>query len=431
MDDISKMDKRISSKKKESTNSTTQPKSRKLPPVRGEKPTNSTTDGMSKQSKPSPSAKEMAANKDDAKSRKIKTLAPMDMLVGETPAGEKKELGFAESIGGYDFRAWEKYDVEKAMEEIDSNDQLSEQEKKDKLANARDSQKQREALRKKRLERDRENLSSDFLEALDGMSKEEREFIATRERQKGNECFKAGELDEAIVNYTRSAALNPFNAPVHANRSLAFLRLKMFERAEDDCTHALEVDPKYTKAWSRRGMVRHRRGKYADAISDFELALKLEPTNVEVSKLLSKSKAKFEELEGVDRKAGTSFTRVKIEEVDSDSDEDDTKDKGNDESEAQGFRKIAIVEEDDSDSDEDGNEDEDDASTSAGNFTKVQIECDDDESDDSRGCEGEKEYTTVAIVDVDDDDESDDDDDDSTAKEVRNLHCNAHVYAIL
>jgi tetratricopeptide (TPR) repeat protein len=336
----------------------------------------------------------------------------MDRLVGEMPTDENgKGVGFSESIGGYDFRAWEKFDVDKALEEMDKDEVMSDDEKKRKLATARNTQKEREAHRKMRLARDRENLSSDFLEALDAMSKEEREFMATRERQKGNECFKAGELDEAVVNYTRSAALNPFNAPVHANRSLAYLRLKMFERAEDDCTHALEVDPKYVKAWSRRGMVRHRRGKYAGAMTDFETALELEPSNVEVSKLLSKSKAKFEELEGIDNKAGTSFTRVTIEEVDSDNDDDD--EGGDDESGGgQGFRKISIVMDDDSDSDEESDGDEDQAPAKS-EFTKVQIVCDDDESDDS-GDEAEKKYTTVSIVDVDgdeDDDESDDDDD--------------------
>jgi hypothetical protein len=49
MDDISKMDKRITSKKSGGADKAKPLKSRKLPPVRGEKPTNSTTDGTSKQ----------------------------------------------------------------------------------------------------------------------------------------------------------------------------------------------------------------------------------------------------------------------------------------------------------------------------------------------------------------------------------------------
>ena len=36
---------------------------------------------------------------------------------------------------------------------------------------------------------------------------------------------------------------------------------------------AVRLDPSYVKAWTRRGMVRHKRGKYSRAVADFDEAL--------------------------------------------------------------------------------------------------------------------------------------------------------------
>jgi tetratricopeptide (TPR) repeat protein len=83
------------------------------------------------------------------------------------------------------------------------------------------------------------------------MSTAERSFCAIREKQKGNECFKAGEVTEALVFYTKSICLDPSSSVVYASRALAHLREKSnFEQAEGDCTKALEIDPAYLKALS-------------------------------------------------------------------------------------------------------------------------------------------------------------------------------------
>ena len=58
---------------------------------------------------------------------------------------------------------------------------------------------------------------------------------------------------------------------------MACLRLDKYEQAEEDCSRALELKPDYVKALSRRGMARHKRGRYKDAISDFEAALSAQP----------------------------------------------------------------------------------------------------------------------------------------------------------
>lgn len=85
---------------------------------------------------------------------------------------------------------------------------------------------------------------------------------SVREKQKGNECFKAGENDEAFEYYTRSLALDDSSAVVYSNRALVCLRTGKLETAEDDCSRALFLDPDFTKARSRRGIARFKSGKY-------------------------------------------------------------------------------------------------------------------------------------------------------------------------
>ncbi|KAL4162365.1 hypothetical protein PRNP1_002908 [Phytophthora ramorum] len=94
-------------------------------------------------------------------------------------------------------------------------------------------------------------------------------------------------------------AYDDTDAILYANRALVHLRMKNFAAAEDDCTRAILLDPGYMKGWSRRGMTRYRRGKYAESVQDFKEALRLEPGNREVTKLLKAAKEKHEEVNGV------------------------------------------------------------------------------------------------------------------------------------
>lgn len=63
---------------------------------------------------------------------------------------------------------------------------------------------------------------------------------------------RAKEYADAIEHYTLSLGFHANNPSVHANRAAAYLKIKMWDAAETDCTMALELDPKYLKAWIRR-----------------------------------------------------------------------------------------------------------------------------------------------------------------------------------
>lgn len=108
------------------------------------------------------------------------------------------------------------------------------------------------------------------------------------EKEKGNRLFKDGRYDEAIESYGIGIECDPHNPVLYANRAMAFLRKNMLGAAEEDCSRALEWDPKYVKAYHRRGLARQGLSKKALAAEDFRTVLSLEPNNKEARQHLSK-----------------------------------------------------------------------------------------------------------------------------------------------
>ena len=206
------------------------------------------------------------------------------------PSAEELEAKKENRIPGYDFRAWDKYDVDKECDKLEDKEKAQEEARKRRAREARerDDAKARKAL---------EDLAKCRTElGCDDLAPAERQFLARREKNKGNEAYRASENRDAYDSYTRSLAYDASSAVVFANRAMACLRLGLLERAEDDCTCALKIDPSYHKARQRRGMTRHKRGKYALAIEDFERACADDPDNLALRKLLKQACDKFEEV---------------------------------------------------------------------------------------------------------------------------------------
>jgi len=86
------------------------------------------------------------------------------------------------------------------------------------------------------------------------------------EKTKGNESFRISDNNDAVLCYSRSIAYDATSALVWANRAMAYIRLELYDLAEADSSVAIKLDSRYTKAYSRRGLVRFKRGKYADVM---------------------------------------------------------------------------------------------------------------------------------------------------------------------
>ena len=203
----------------------------------------------------------------------------------------------ANRISGYDFKAWEKFDAEAAVSSIDESERKAQEE----LQRAKEQLRSESMSAAERRDRQHEEL----MEKLRGdgswaqMSETARALKAERERLKGNEYFKSKEFVTAYDCYSRSIAFNE-TATAYSNRAIASIKLERFEAAIADCTRSLNLEPKFLKALVRRGTAFTFVGQYGKAIDDFNAALELEPTSIEISKLLEKAHLKFRDVEGKD-----------------------------------------------------------------------------------------------------------------------------------
>ncbi|KAH7678624.1 TPR-like protein [Dioscorea alata] len=116
---------------------------------------------------------------------------------------------------------------------------------------------------------------------------------AASEKELGNEYFKQRKFNEAIDCYSRSIALRPTSV-AFANRAMAYLKVKRYEDAENDCTEALNFDDRYVKAYSRRATARRELGKLKSSLQDAEFAMRLEPNNQELKKQHMETKSLLE-----------------------------------------------------------------------------------------------------------------------------------------
>ncbi|XP_071740390.1 uncharacterized protein [Rutidosis leptorrhynchoides] len=126
-----------------------------------------------------------------------------------------------------------------------------------------------------------------------GFMTDEGSVDANSEKELGNEFFKKRKYKEAVDCYSRSLALSP-TAVAYANRAMAYLKLKRFQEAEDDCTEALNLDDRYIKAYSRRSTARKELGKLKDSKDDADFALRLEPHNQEIKKQYADAKSLYD-----------------------------------------------------------------------------------------------------------------------------------------
>ncbi|MCO5547523.1 hypothetical protein L7F22_000973 [Adiantum nelumboides] len=118
---------------------------------------------------------------------------------------------------------------------------------------------------------------------------------ATSEKEMGNKLFKEKKFVQAIECYSRSIALQS-SAVSYANRAMAYLKIRRFEEAEEDCTEALALDDRYVKAYSRRATARKELGNILGAVADSEFALRLEPDNKELKEQYVNVKALCEKM---------------------------------------------------------------------------------------------------------------------------------------
>ncbi|XP_071809983.1 RNA polymerase II-associated protein 3-like [Asterias amurensis] len=241
--DISKKDEALKSDK------VTEDKS--LPPVRNQH-----------QKKPNKKKKKPPNSKQQSEAKKPQN---------GTPPGKSR-------IKAYDYRTWDKFDVEKACAELDSDEDLPADVNKDEDERIEtDSEEERELEMQRRIQQ------------------------ASMEKDKGNALFKKGNYDDAVICYTAGMEADPTNAILPANRAMARLKQKRYEDAEKDCDKSISIDCTYVKAYARRAAARFELGRLEEATKDYWQVLNLEPSNKQAATEIYKITRIVKEREDTER----------------------------------------------------------------------------------------------------------------------------------
>uniref|UniRef100_A0A8C3KBY0 Sperm-associated antigen 1 n=1 Tax=Calidris pygmaea TaxID=425635 RepID=A0A8C3KBY0_9CHAR len=177
-------------------------------------------------------------NEDDKKPQYLRTdalherqdnLPPIRCSSSCLPANQNKKLQNKlrnKKNVPRDYSEWDKFDVEKECSKIDEGCEENN-------SKARFFSRPSLPIIEKKID-------------TTGMTMKEKIFIATREKEKGNEAFAIGDFEEAVTYYTRSISVIP-TAAAYNNKAQAEIKLQDWDSALQDCEKVLDMEPDNVK----------------------------------------------------------------------------------------------------------------------------------------------------------------------------------------
>ncbi|XP_058104591.1 hsp70-Hsp90 organizing protein 3-like [Magnolia sinica] len=106
--------------------------------------------------------------------------------------------------------------------------------------------------------------------------------IADEEREKGNEFFKQQKYPEAVRHYTEALRRNPQDPRVYSNRAACYTKLGALPEGLKDAEKCIELDPAFSKGYTRKGAVQFFMKEYDKALETYQEGLKHDPNNQEL-----------------------------------------------------------------------------------------------------------------------------------------------------
>ncbi|KAH9611459.1 hypothetical protein KSS87_009109, partial [Heliosperma pusillum] len=121
-------------------------------------------------------------------------------------------------------------------------------------------------------------------------------------RSKGNKLFKELKFLGACNEYSEGLEYNPYNSVLLCNRAACRSKLGQFEKALEDCTLALSLQPSYSKARLRRAHCNGQLARWEASIQDYEILIREKPGDEEVGRALFEAKIELKKQCGEDVK---------------------------------------------------------------------------------------------------------------------------------
>ncbi|XWS61933.1 hypothetical protein CRYUN_Cryun07bG0167300 [Craigia yunnanensis] len=136
-----------------------------------------------------------------------------------------------------------------------------------------------------------EHRNPDTLKKLNEAEKAKKELeqqeyfdpkIADEEREKGNEYFKQQKYPDAVKHYTESLRRNPNDPKAYSNRAACYTKLGALPEGLKDAEKCIELDPTFSKGYTRKGAVQFFMKEYDKALETYQEGLKHDPNNQEL-----------------------------------------------------------------------------------------------------------------------------------------------------
>jgi tetratricopeptide (TPR) repeat protein len=94
---------------------------------------------------------------------------------------------------------------------------------------------------------------------------------------RGYEYLQKKQYDKAIEDFTEAIRLDPKLADAYLNRGVAFEKKKEYDKAIKDYTEVIRLSPKDGDAYFNRGVAYEKKEEYDKAIEDYTEAIRLDP----------------------------------------------------------------------------------------------------------------------------------------------------------
>lgn len=102
------------------------------------------------------------------------------------------------------------------------------------------------------------------------------------ERELGNKLFKEQKYPEALAHYSEAVKRNPSDHRAYSNRSACYTKLAAWAEGLKDAERCLELEPRFSKGYSRKGAVLFFMKDYDKALAAYQQGLELDPENEEL-----------------------------------------------------------------------------------------------------------------------------------------------------
>ncbi|KAL7527455.1 hypothetical protein ACHAXR_001970, partial [Thalassiosira sp. AJA248-18] len=102
---------------------------------------------------------------------------------------------------------------------------------------------------------------------------------AEEAKQRGNEHFRNKSWGDAVKEYEEAVKRAPTNAPIRNNLAAALCKVMDFNGAKRNIEKAIDLDPKYVKAWARKGDIEVLMKENHKALESYKAGLGIDPSN--------------------------------------------------------------------------------------------------------------------------------------------------------